>query len=226
MTLKEAMKQRHMVRKYTDKPLSGELVREIEARLEEHNKANGLALKLVCGNADGLHWIARVLMGKGVRNYIVLAGEDSPKLDEKLGYYGMDAMLFAQTLGLNSWWIGGLCSKKGALKHLDRKDVKIRGVIPIGYGISAGVPHKSKKAEDIAVYKGNIPQWFKDGVEAVLLAPTAMNKQGYTIVGEGNRVSMTNSDGVFADVDLGIGKYHFELGAGKENFEWIAPAGK
>ena len=34
MDLKEAMKKRHMVRKYTDKPLSDELIRKINERIE------------------------------------------------------------------------------------------------------------------------------------------------------------------------------------------------
>jgi hypothetical protein len=25
----------------------------------------------------------------------------------------------------------------------------------------------------------------------------------------------------YAKLDLGIAKYHFEIGAGKENFEWV-----
>jgi hypothetical protein len=25
----------------------------------------------------------------------------------------------------------------------------------------------------------------------------------------------------FTQMDLGIAKYHFEIGAGKENFEWV-----
>ena len=55
---------------------------------------------------------------------------------------------------------------------------------------------------------------------AVLLAPTALNKQAFTLRGEGRSVLMTCDNGVFSGVDLGIGKYHFELGAGRENFDW------
>ena len=38
--------------------------------------------------------------------------------------------------------------------------------------------------------------------------------------GEGRSVSLTCGGGHFAGIDLGIGKYHFAAGAGKENFVW------
>ena len=90
----------------------------------------------------------------------------------------------------------------------------------MGYGATQGVPHKSKRPEDIASYRGEAPEWFSRGVEAVLLAPTALNRQAFALQGEGRRVSMRCDSGVFSGVDLGIGKYHFEMGAGRENFDW------
>lgn len=81
--------------------------------------------------------------------------------------------------------------------------------------------HKSKKAEDISSYKGSAPEWFINGVNAALLEPTALNKQAFFIKGEGNEVSMSCDNGIFTGADLGLGKYHFEIGAGKDNFEWV-----
>lgn len=86
-----------------------------------------------------------------------------------------------------------------------------------------GVPHKSKQSAEIASYHGAEPAWFEQGVKAVLLAPTALNKQAFTIRGDGRKVSMTCKNGMFSGIDLGIGKYHFELGAGQEQFEWDSP---
>ena len=83
-----------------------------------------------------------------------------------------------------------------------------------------GVPHKSKTSDEISKYDGETPQWFKDGVEALLCAPTALNKQPYMVTGRGNNVTITAGNGHFSGIDLGIGKYFFEVGAGKDNFEW------
>lgn len=220
MTIKEAIKERHMVRKYTDKAIPAELVAQLNARIAENNKKYGLDITLVTGNADGIAGIAKLFLARGVKNYMVLAGNDAPDLDEKLGYCGADMILYAQTLGLNTWWIGGMYNGKGAMKNLDDAAVHVNGVIAIGYGQTQGVQHKSKSAEEISQYNGVAPQWFIDGVDALLYAPTALNKQAYMVRGEGNRVSLTCDNGHFAGIDLGIGKYHFEVGAGKENFEW------
>ncbi len=219
MTIKEAMKERHMVRKYIDRPIPSDLVEKLNTRIAENNQTHSLSLSLVTGNADGLGALAKML-GKGVKNYIVLAGPDSADLNEKLGYCGADMILYAQTLGLNTWWVGGMYNAKGAQKNMNSGAVRINGVLAIGYGQTQGIPHKSKTAAEISSYEGTAPQWFIDGVDALLLAPTALNKQAFTVRGDGNRVYLTCNSGHFAGIDLGIGRYHFEVGAGKDNFEW------
>ena len=221
MTIKEAIKERHMVRQYTDKTIPTDIVESLNARITENNKKYNLHLALVVGNSDGIGSMAKLLLSKTVNNYIVLAGVDAPNLDEKLGYCGADLILYAQTLGLNIWWVGGMFNGKGALKNLNNKNVRVNGVIAIGYGKTQGVPHRSKTADEISRYNGKTPQWFVDGVDALLYAPTALNKQPYVVSGDGNKVSISAGNGHFSGIDLGIGKYHFEVGAGKENFEWI-----
>ena len=71
-----------------------------------------------------------------------------------------------------------------------------------------------------------IDAWFEQGVAAALLAPTAINQQKFHfeyLAPEGNgkpRVRATTKRGTQTRVDLGIAKCHFELAAGKENFDW------
>ena len=219
MTIQDAMKERHMVRKYLDKIIPTKTIAQLQARLEDNNRSSGLNLTFVSNSNDGLGAMAK-LISKNVNNYIILAEPDTPTLDEALGYWGADIMLFAQTLGLNSWWVGGMFNAKGAAKHLTGAGLRVNGVIAVGYGATPGVPHKSKAAADISSYDGDAPQWFQDGVDALLLAPTALNKQAFHIYGNGGKAKLTCDSGHFAGIDLGIGKYHFEIGAGKENFEW------
>lgn len=220
MTLEEAMRTRHTVRRYTDRKLPGDVLEQLRERIRKNNEAHGLAMTLVTENTEDFGPALRLLLAKGVRNYLVLAGKDMSGLDENIGYCGADIMLFAQTLGLNSWWVGGTYSRKGVRRNAAPEAEKLLGLIALGYGAAQGVPHKSKKPEEIAAYEGDAPEWFTRGVEALLLAPTALNKQAFTLRGEGRRVSLTCDNGAFSGVDLGIGKYHFQLGAGKENFDW------
>ena len=58
------------------------------------------------------------------------------------------------------------------------------------------------------------------GVEAALLAPTAMNQQKFVFSLKEDRVSVKPGLGFYSKVNLGIVKYHFELGAGDVPFQW------
>lgn len=218
MDLKEAMKKRHMVRKYINKPISDDLINKINERISMNNKKFNLSMKLMVNNNKGVSSIMKLIMAKGVNNFIILAGDNSANLDERLGYSGADIMLFAQTLGLNTWWVGGTFNRSVS-KYVDNK--KVTGIIAIGYGETQGVPHKSKIIEDVSKYNGTvIPSWFINGVDGALLAPTALNKQNFMIIGDGNKVKIECDNGIFTGSNVGLVKYHFELGAGKENFKW------
>lgn len=218
MDFKEAMQKRHTVRKYTDKPLSDEIIAKINERIELNNKNYNLNMKLMINNSKGVSSIMKLIMARGVNNFIILAGDVSGNLDERLGYSGADIMLYAQTLGLNTWWVGGTFNRS-VRRYVDNK--KVTGIIAIGYGQTQGVPHKSKNVEDVSKYEGTIiPPWFISGVEGALLAPTALNKQDFMLIGNGNRVKIECSNGIFTGSNVGLIKYHFELGAGKGNFEW------
>jgi nitroreductase len=148
-------------------------------------------------------------------------------LDERVGYYGEHLVLFAQTLGLNTCWVGLSYSKVPGTYVLEDEE-KIVCYIAIGYGETQGVGHKVKTVEQVSNASDTTPSWFKKGVEAALLAPTAVNQQKFSFeyVGmkDGHhqvRAKKGFSMIGYAKTDLGIAKYHFEVGAGKENFEWI-----
>lgn len=46
MDLREAMKTRHMVRKYTDKPIPTDIVQKLNERVAENNEKYGVAVEL------------------------------------------------------------------------------------------------------------------------------------------------------------------------------------
>lgn len=218
MTMKEAMGKRHMVRKYTEKPIPEELVKLLRARAEEQNEKYRLAIKLMTNDTDAFGTVIKLLLAKGVKNYFIMAGTDAPDVDERLGYCGADIMLYAQTLGLNTWWVGGTFNRKKMSEAAPGE--KVIGVIAVGYGATQGTLHKMKKPEEVSAYEGDVPEWFRTGVEAALLAPTALAKQAFFIKGRGRKVSVACDNGIFSGADTGLVKYHFELGAGSGNFEW------
>ena len=139
-------------------------------------------------------------------------------MDEACGRYGEKLVLEAQRAGLNTCWVK-LTYKKipGAFSVSDGE--RLVCVIALGYGRTQGRQHRSKPLS--AVMEGaDHPDWFIRGVECALLAPTAVNQQKFRFVREGNRVLALAGRGACAGIDLGIVKYHFEIGAGQENFEW------
>lgn len=218
MDMKQAMPERHMVRKYTNKPIPIEIAQKIDERLNDINREYCTDIKLVRDDSSAFNAAIKLVLAKGVRNYFILAGKAAHDLRERLGMAGADLMLFCQTLGLNTWWVGGTYSHAKMTEKAPGDEVI--GVIAVGYGATQGKPHKSKSAQEVATYEGPEPEWFKRGVEAALLAPTALDKQAFKIKGIGDEVSITYESGTFSGEDLGLVKYHFALGAGDHPFSW------
>jgi hypothetical protein len=217
MALQEAMRARHMVRKYTGKEIPADIVAKLNERVSQNNERHRLSIKLVTNDGGAIPGVIKLILAKGVNNYFIMAGPEGA--DERLGYCGADLMLYAQTLGLNTWWVGGTFNRKGAAKKSEGATPV--GIIAVGYGQTQGTQHKMKKAEDVSAYVGDAPGWFREGVDAALLAPTALAKQAFFIKGEGSAVHIDCDNGIFSGVDTGLVKYHFELGAGKGCFEWV-----
>lgn len=214
MDFKEAMKKRHVVRRYRDEELDLETVSALKRRIEEDNEKYQVHVKLETGDSSALNLMGK-LASKNAVNYFIMSGKESADLNERLGYVGADLMLYAQTLGLNTWWIGGTFSKKAVERKVPNQ--KVIGIIVVGYGETAGKRHKQKDVEAVSSYEGETPDWFVAGVNAALLAPTAFGKQNFLISGKGQKVALKCDT---CGEDLGLVKYHFELGAGKDNFEW------
>lgn len=105
MDMKQAMKERHMVRKYTDEPIPEDIVEKLNHRVRENNEQYGLSIKLMTNDDSAVPGVIKLILAKGVNNFFIMAGPDGA--DELCGYCGADLMLYAQTLGLNTWWVGG-----------------------------------------------------------------------------------------------------------------------
>ena len=229
MTLLEAIEARHSVRRYKDEPISEEILAILRNRIDEINKEAGLHIQLVTGEPKAFGGLICYGTFSGVTNYFVMAGKKVDDLDEKIGYYGEQLVLLAQTLGLNTCW-AGVSYRKIPGTYVLEDDEKIALYIALGYGQSQGKAHKVKPAKEISNASDLTPKWFNRGVEAALLAPTAVNQQKFYIEYLGfrdyGRVPKVTARPLFSMVgysriDLGIVRCHFEIGAGKENFEWM-----
>lgn len=212
----EAMRNRHSVRQYLDKPIASDILEEIKKEIDQCNKESGLHIQLVVNEPKAFDsFMAHYGKFSGVKNYIVLAGKKAKELDECCGYYGERIVLKVQQLGLNSCWVA-MTYKKIPSAFIINKGEKLTVVIAIGYGKTQGIPHKTKTMEQVSNATDQTPDWFKKGVESALLAPTAMNQQKFQFIYENDEVKAKSGVGFYSKIDLGIAKYHFEIGADRK----------
>lgn len=218
MSITEAMKARHSVRQYKNQPIGEETISALQAEIDACNKESGLHIQLVRNEPKAFDsFMAHYGKFSGVTNYIAMIGRRDSALDEKCGYFGERLVLKAQELGLNTCWVAMTYSKIKTAFTVGKGE-KLCVVIALGYGETQGVPHKSKDISEVVKAEGKMPDWFRDGMEAVLLAPTAMNQQKFMFTLDGSKVSVKTRMGFYTKLDLGIVKYHFEIGAGKKLF--------
>ncbi|MDE5898312.1 MAG: hypothetical protein K2H09_03485, partial [Treponemataceae bacterium] len=208
MTVQEAVVQRHSVRSYKPVPIEAEKLEALRREIDSCNAAGGLHIQLVTDEEKAFDgFLARYGKFSGVRNYIALIGRKSSRLDESAGYYGERLALFAQTLGLNTCWVGATFSR-GAAKSRCAIDAgeKLVCVLALGYGEVRGEAHASRPVNDLCVIKEKLPLWFENGMKAVLFAPTAMNQQRFLFSMDGTTVKAISTGGFYSKVDFGIVK--------------------
>ena len=182
MTLREAIAARHSVRAYKNQPLAEDIVQVVEEKIAVFNREGKLHIQLIKNEPKAfLGTMAKYGKFRNVTNYIVMAGKKSDDLDERVGYYGEQLVLLVQTLGLNTCWVGLSYSKVPGTYVLEEGE-KIACYIALGYGETPGVGHKIKTINQVSNASDVTPTWFRNGVEAALLAPTAVNQQKFSFV--------------------------------------------
>lgn len=229
ISLVDAIPLRHSVRHYIPTPLTDNQIELLNNIIHDINSDGTLHFQLVTDEPKAFKGILAYGTFSGVNNYIIVAGKKEENLDEKAGYYGEKLVLFAKSIGLDTCW-AGLSYRKIPGTFTISPDEKILAYIAIGYGKTLGTGHKIKSIEQVSNYTDGMPEWFLNGVNAALLAPTAVNQQKFRFDYLG--VDLTTGIGLvkaskgfsiigYTKIDLGIVRLHFELGAGKENFNWV-----
>ena len=214
MTELQAVRERHSVRTYQDKKIESEKIQKLNALIEECNSEGNLHIQLIEDAGNTFNRLLNKFMGLGsAPSVIACIGKDDDTLDERIGYFGQKIVLYAQMLGLNTCW-AGTYNKKNVNAEV-RNGERLAIVIAVGYGVDNGRTRKSKSAEQVV--RGGTqgkPEWFMNGVEAALLAPTAVNQQKFEIVlNDDNTAEIIDKGGVLSKIDKGIVKYNFEVGS-------------
>lgn len=211
MQMLDLMKERHSVRQYSDKKIDGDVKTKLDTYVASINEESGLSMQIFynepnCFNSMMAHY------GKfsNVKNYIAIVGKKEEQ--EKAGYYGEKLVLKCQELGLNTCWVA---LTHGKVNVQTKPQQKLLILIALGYGTNTGVAHKSKPIKELCK-EDAYPEWFMKGMEAVSLAPTAMNQQKFLFEMKNGQVYAKTLMGFYSKIDLGIVKYHFEAVTGHE----------
>ena len=215
MELIEAIKERQSIRQFNDEKISDQAASRLEELIKEYNQTAGLHIKLVTDEPEafGKSIMAKYGSFENVKNYLVIAGPKAADLAERCGYYGEKLVLEAQTLGLRSCWVAGTYKKNLTKSYLEEGD-QMLAVIALGYSDASGRKHRRRSYQDVTKTTGEVPQWFKDGVEAALQAPTAINQQKFLFIYDNGKISAKALMGPNSKIDLGIVKCHFEIASG------------
>ena len=222
-SIEEIVRARHSVRNFTEQRIDGIVSEELQREINKCNEESSLNIQLVL-NEEKAFGRSHYGNFQNCKNYIVIMGDKRDKtLEIQAGYYGERIALKAVELGLNTCWVA-LTYKKSEVPCVIKDNERIIIIIAVGYGVTNGVEHKGKVFKEVsATSESKCPEWYKKGIEYALLAPTAINQQKFKFeLFNNNEVSLKISGfGVCTKIDLGIVKYHFELGAGIDNFKWI-----
>lgn len=212
MTEMEAVRNRHSVRNYLDKRIEKEQIECLEKKIKELNEEGNIHLQFVEDSSSTFSKLFNKAVGLGsAPSVIACVGPDDETLDERIGYYGQKLVIYAQQLGLNTCWVGTFNRKKIPVEVFANERLVI--AIAIGYGQTQGKQRKSKTADEVVIDLKDVPEWFHAGVEAALLAPTAINQQKFEIIyNEKEEVEFKDLGGVLSKVDIGIIRCNFEIG--------------
>lgn len=209
----DAIRARHSVRAYQERRIEPEKAEKLKALIDEVNAEGNLHLQFVEDAGRTFNrLLSRAMRLGSAPSVIACVGHDDSTLDERVGFYGEKVVLAAQGMGLNTCWAGTF-NKNGVPAEISEGE-RLVIVIAVGYGENQGKEHKSKTPEQVSKAAGERPAWFDYGVKTALLAPTAINRQGFEIrLNEDGSVDFSDKGGPFSKVDLGIVKYNFTVGA-------------
>lgn len=241
MTRAEALQQRHSVRMYTDEPADTAIVACLRREVSACNAESGLDIQLITGLPDAfMGYPTHYGRFQGVHNAIALIGrpdarhgaadhnhDGTPAVDAHalleltVGYYGERLALRIVQLGLATSWavLDGATDGWWTLNPGERAI----WFLAFGHAARSGGRHRSKPIGQLCrIPPGTMmPDWFRRGMEAAMLAPTSLSQQPFIfILNEDDTVSAEATEGLFTKVGLGCAKYHFEIGAAPQDVNW------
>lgn len=225
----KAIEKRISRRNFSKENLSKENINKIKDLVKENNKISNLNIKFIENGNIAFNSLKKSYgMFSNVKSLLLMKGnKDDINLKEKIGYYGEDLILKITNLGLGTCWVGGTYDNSNLIIP-DNEELVC--VILIGNIqkllkdniVRTLVSSKNRKdiKERIITDTEKMPRWIINGLEAIKLAPSAMNSQKPTIYYKKDIITIkVPNNAKFDLVDLGIAKKHFEIAANNGKFD-------
>lgn len=232
------VRRRRSVRTYDDRTLSQNDLDKLCAFMEKIDNPYGLPVKFKLLDAKRQNLSCPVVVGTDL--YVGAKMKKAPHLNEAFGYSFEMLVLYAQSLGVGTVWVGGTMDRAAFENAMElAEDEVMPCVSPLGYpaqkmSLRETMMRKGVKADermafgelffddsfDVPLTQERAGKLFH-ALEMVRLAPSAVNKQPWRIVLTENvaHFYLKRSKGFAAStldmqkIDIGIALCHFDLAA-------------
>ncbi len=232
----DLIRSRRSVRTFDGNQLSKEDAEKILKCAESAENPYGISISWKLLDA-GQHGLSSPVIN-GTDTYIAGKIKKVPHAEEAYGYTFEKAVLFAESLGIGTTWIGGTMNRAAFEKAMDLSEDEIMPCVsPLGHPakkmslretmMRKGVRADSRKDFEELFFDGSFDRPLNagaagklaDALEAVRLAPSAVNKQPWRLVICGNKIHFyeKSSPGYISKdgwdmqkIDMGIALCHFD----------------
>lgn len=245
MTIQEAIKERRSVRNFNGKGLTdtekAELNNTIDKAIASEPFGGKIAIKLASVGDGGTFKPSTYGVITGARDYLMMGiAPDSLSSRLAAGYAMEEVVLKAWQMGLGTCWIAATFKGSAfaeAAKFDESMPLKI--VAPVGKAAAKGSllnsltralagSSKRKPMEELFYSENDETpitsdnEWW-EALELLRLAPSSTNSQTWRAITHADRVDFfVTSKQEVADLNLGIGLYHFKEGGKlKGSFETL-----
>lgn len=242
--VEKTVKSRRSVRTYKDLPISSETLAKFESYIGTLSNPFGASVTfrmLESNTAVNKDKLGTYGMITGAKKFFGASVKQSESALQGMGYEFEKLILYAESLGLGTCWLGGTFNRSEFAKAMSVNENDLFPAIsPLGYAtvkksVKESLVRKSIKADqrkpwDMLFFNqsfaspltAEIAGAYAFPLEMTRLAPSASNKQPWRIVKDGDKYHFYEekapgySDRLGFDVqriDLGISACHFHLAA-------------
>lgn len=238
MSISDVIRKRRSVRTFDGTPLRDEDIQKLMAFAAQADNPYQLPIRWQLLNAKQTGLSSPVIVGEDA----FLAGtmQRVPFAEEAFGYSFEQIVLFAASIGVGTTWIAGTMDRAAFERAAGVAEGEVMPcVTPLGYPakkmsfretvMRKGVRADSRLPFETLFFEGSFDRPLSpdnacklhDALEAVRLAPSAVNKQPWRTVVCGDRVhfyekrSKPLAEGAWdiQKIDMGIALCHFALAA-------------